>query len=135
MPGRITPLVNNQIYHVFNRGTNHQPTYLDKLEYKRAKLVIDFYKFSNLPTRLSKFLTLSNDDRAKIMDNLKKDNDKLVDILSFCLMPNHINGVIEIGETVGQSRPPLQKIIQGFKSVTTRMCFKYGYRIIWQRVS
>ena len=33
----------------------------------------------------------------------------------------------------GQSRPPLHKIIQGFKSVTTRQCFKFGYRIIWQR--
>lgn len=91
MPGRLTPLVNDQIYHVFNRGVNHQPTFLDKLEYKRAKLVIDFYRLSNLPTRLSKFLTFSNDDRAKIMDNLKKENDKLVDILSFCLMPNHFH--------------------------------------------
>ena len=29
--------------------------------------------------------------------------------------------------------PPLQKIIQGFKSVTTREFFKYGYKKIWQR--
>ena len=33
----------------------------------------------------------------------------------------------------GQRRPPLQKIIQGFKSVTTRECYKYGYKQIWQR--
>jgi len=91
MPGRLTPLVNNQIYHVFNRGINHQPTFLDKIEYKRAKLVIDFYRFSNLPTKLSKFLTLSNDDRIKIMDNLRKENNKLVDILAYCLMPNHFH--------------------------------------------
>lgn len=91
MPGRSTPLVNNQIYHVFNRGINHQPTFLDKIEYKRAKLVIDFYRFGNLPTKLSKFLTLSNDDRIKIMDNLRKENNKLVDILAYCLMPNHFH--------------------------------------------
>ena len=91
MPGRLTPLVNNQIYHVFNRGINHQPTFLDKIEYKRAKLVIDFYRFSNLPTKLSRFLTLSNDDRIKIMDNLRKENNKLVDILAYCLMPNHFH--------------------------------------------
>lgn len=30
------------------------------------------------------------------------------------------------------SRPSLPKIIQGFKSVTTRMCFKYNYKSIWQ---
>ena len=33
----------------------------------------------------------------------------------------------------GQRRPPLHKIIQGFKSVTTRKCFEYGYKNIWQR--
>ena len=33
----------------------------------------------------------------------------------------------------GQSCPSLQKIIQGFKSISTRQCFKLGYRIIWQR--
>ncbi|MBI2086102.1 transposase [Candidatus Daviesbacteria bacterium] len=91
MPGRTTPLVNDQIYHVFNRGINHQPTFLDKLEYKRTMLIIKFYRFNNVPTKLSRFLTLSNDDRSKIMDNLRKENDKLVDILTFCLMPNHFH--------------------------------------------
>ena len=51
---------------------------------------------------------------------------------SFCLMPNHIHGIIVISEAYGQSRPSLPKIIQGFKSVTTRMCFKYNYKRIWQ---
>jgi REP element-mobilizing transposase RayT len=51
----------------------------------------------------------------------------------FCLMPNHIHGIIVISETVGQGRPTLQKIMQGFKSVTTRMCFEYGYTNIWQK--
>ncbi len=91
MPGRLTPLVNNQIYHVFNRGINHQPTFLNKIEYKRAKMVIDFYRFNNLPTKLSRFLTLSNNDRIKIMDDLRKENNKLVDILAYCLMPNHFH--------------------------------------------
>lgn len=95
MPGRLTPLVNNQIYHVFNRGTNHQPTFLNKLEYKRAKLVIDFYRFSNLSTKLSKFLTLSNDDRTKIVDNLRTKNDRWIDILAYCLMPNHFHFLLK----------------------------------------
>lgn len=51
---------------------------------------------------------------------------------AFCIMPNHIHGIIIIKEG-GQGRPPLQKIIQGFKSVTARQTFKYGYNTIWQR--
>lgn len=104
MPGRIIPLVNDQIYHVFNRGINHQPTFLNKLEYKRAMLVIDFYRFCDLPTRLSKFLTLPNEDRTKIMDNLKKEHDKLVDILAFCLMPNHFHFLLRQRKDKGISK-------------------------------
>lgn len=58
-------------------------------------LVIDFYRFSNLPAKLSRFLTLSNEDRVKIMDNLRKESDKLVDILAFCLMPNHFHFLLK----------------------------------------
>ena len=61
----------------------------------------------------------------EIYDNVKID--------AFCLMPNHIHGIIIISETDGQSRPSLPKIIQGFKSVSTRMCFKYNYKTIWQK--
>lgn len=47
----------------------------------------------------------------EIYNNVKTD--------SYCIMPNHIHGIILIGEAGGQSHPPLQKIIKGFKSVTT----------------
>lgn len=47
-------------------------------------------------------------------------------------MSNHIHGIITIEEG-GQGRPLLQKVIQGLKSVTTRMCFNYEYEYIWQR--
>lgn len=104
MPGRLTPLVNDQIYHVYNRGINHQPTFLDKLEYKRAKLVIDFYRFSNLPAKLSKFLTLSNDDRTRIMDHLRKENERWVDILTYCLMPNHFHLLLKQVKDKGISK-------------------------------
>lgn len=115
MPGRITPLVNDQIYHVFNRGINHQPTFLDKLEYKRTQLTIEFYRFSNLPTKLSKFLTLSNEDRTKILDNLKKENDKLVEILAFCLMPNHFHFLLKQIKDKG-----ISKFLGNFQNSYTR---------------
>ena len=95
MPGRLNPLVTDEIYHVFNRGINHQPTFLDKLEFKRARLILDYYRFNNLPSKLSKFLTLHTDIRKDIMDNLRKENDKLVEILAYCLMPNHFHMLIK----------------------------------------
>ncbi len=56
---------------------------------------------------------------------------------TYVIMPNHIHFIIELIDVNenegGQRRPPLQKIIQGLKSVTARKCFKFGYRTIWQR--
>lgn len=60
-----------------------------------------------------------------VYDNVKTD--------AFCIMPNHVHGIIIISESDGQSRPSLPHIIQGFKSVTTRMCFKYNYKTLWQK--
>jgi len=68
-----------------------------------------------------------------------------VSIGKYCIMPNHFHGIVIINDndnilikqsnniTGGQGRPPLQKVLQGFKSVTTRMCFDYGLRKLWQR--
>lgn len=123
MPGRLTPLVNDQIYHVFNRGINHQPTFLNKLEYKRAKFTIDYYKFSNLPIKLSRFLQLSNDDRSKILNNLKKENDKLVEIFAFCLMPNHFHFLLKQVKDKG-----ISKFLGNFQNSYTRYFNTKGKR-------
>lgn len=115
MPGRLVPLVNEQIYHVFNRGINRQPTFLNKQEYKRAKLTLNHYRFDNIPAKLSKFLTISHYDRAKIMENLKKEDDKLVDMLSFCLMPNHFHFLLRQKKDKG-----ISKFLGNFQNSYTR---------------
>src|SRR3989344_3086277 len=94
MPGRLTPLANGQIYHVFNRGIDHRPTFSDRLELTRGIITIDFYRFVKHPIRLSKFLKLSNEERERVSKNIKDRNDKLIDILAFCLMPNHFHFIV-----------------------------------------
>ena len=37
------------------------------------------------------------------------------------------------GGTGGQSRPPLQRVVQRFKSITTRKCWVLGHKTLWQR--
>lgn len=94
MPGRLVPLVNDQIYHVFNRGIDHRSTFTNKLEYRRAIEIIEFYRFTNLPMRLSKFLKLVSADREEIMKEIKTHN-KLVEIIAYCLMPNHFHLLVK----------------------------------------
>lgn len=104
MPGRILPLVNEQIYHIFNRGIDHRPTFTDKREFQRAMLVLSYYSFSTPPVKLSQFLQLSNEDRDNILLNLKKENKKLIEIICFCLMPNHFHFLLKQVEDKGISK-------------------------------
>lgn len=80
-----------EIYHIFNRGVDKRPTFTNKTELSRAMLALDIYKFSELPIRLSKILTLPLDEREQFIRNIRKECSKLVEIICFCLMPNHFH--------------------------------------------
>lgn len=52
----------------------------------------------------------------------------------YVIMPNHIHLLLCFaGPEGGQSRPPLQKIMQSLKSVTARKCWQFGIQKLWQR--
>lgn len=98
MPGRVMPLVTGEIYHVFNRGINRQPTFKNKRECDRAVETIKFYRFAELTLRLSKFLLLEQKRQNEITGGLSKT---LVEILGFCLMPNHFHFLLRQQEDGG----------------------------------
>ena len=52
----------------------------------------------------------------------------------YVVMPNHIHLLLRfVPAEGGQSRPPLQKVMQSLKSVTTRKCWQFGISKLWQR--
>lgn len=84
---RKTPLVTGEIYHVFNRGIDKREIFLNDSYYWRAYQTLNFYQYSDKPTRLSYFLRLPNS--LKESTNFSSWGDKLVSIFAYCLMPNH----------------------------------------------
>lgn len=103
MPGRKIPLVNDEVYHVFNRGINRQPTFTSILEYKRAQETLNFYKFQKPPISLSKFLRLEDNKQRDILKILQQSK-KLVEIFCYCLMPNHFHFLLKQAEDKGISK-------------------------------
>ncbi len=87
MPARITPLVNGQIYHVYNRGVEKRRIFEDRRGYKRFLQIIQYYQLEGPKPKFSNFIKykLSNPD----------SNKKIVDIISYCLMPNHFHLLIK----------------------------------------
>lgn len=86
---------NNEIYHIFNRSIEQRPVFTHKKEYNRALTTLDFYRFKNPPSRLSKALLLENQKREEFFLRLKREGKKLVEIISYCLMPNHFHFLLK----------------------------------------
>lgn len=91
MPGRNIPLVTGQTYHVVNRGIASQPIFTHAYDYQRALDTVFFYQNIHPPLRYSHFKRLPPKERSNILESLKKERGNLVDILAYCLMPNHIH--------------------------------------------
>lgn len=82
-------MVNNEIYHVFNRSIEQKPIFTDKRECDRALLTLGYYRFSGVSTSLAQFLKLELGKRNFFLSQLRQKGKKLVEVLSYCLMPNH----------------------------------------------
>ncbi len=82
---------NNEIYHIFNRGIEKRPIFINKKDYHRALQTLDYYQYSGISSSLSQVLKIEKDKRDFFLTQLKIKGKKLVEILSFCLMPNHFH--------------------------------------------
>lgn len=97
MPGRVLPLTNNEIYHVFNRGSDKRDIFLQPREYSRFVKTFYYYQFAGPKP---KFSTLN---KTKFNDFNPDPNSKLVEIFAYCLMPNHFHFLVKQLKTNGIS--------------------------------
>ena len=91
MASRITPIVTNEYYHIFNRGVARQHIFFLKHDYQQALLGIEYYRFSKPTIKLSRFKTLARNEKEKLMSSLNQDYPELAQIISYCFMPNHFH--------------------------------------------
>lgn len=91
MAYRRTLLATDEIYHVYNRGVEKRPIFLSKRDFTRFMDLINYYRFVDCPIKFSHFKALSTENREDLLRKLQENSKKLIDILAFCLMPNHIH--------------------------------------------
>ena len=121
MPARIVPLVTEEYYHIFNRGINKQPVFLDAKDYKRAIEAMRFYAL-NPTIKLAKFFSFSNIEKQELLEKFEKENDDLVKLICYCLMPNHFHFLLKQTKDFG-----ISKFMSNFQNSYTRYFnTKYG---------
>ncbi len=94
MPFRKIPIIAGEIYHVFNRSVARQPIFINTKDYSRAIECIKFYLHDDLPLRFSHYNRLPIELRSQMAKSIQ-NSPQIVEILSFCLMPNHVHFLLK----------------------------------------
>lgn len=87
MPYRITPFVNGEFYHLYNRGLEKRDIFEGTRDYSHFIQTMFYYQIQNPKPKFSTYR------HSKIfpVDPIKK----IVDIICYCLMPNHFHILVK----------------------------------------
>ncbi len=89
MPGRKIVFENGYFYHIYNRGSEKRDIFIRPQNYQRFIKTMYYYQYAGPKLRLS----LLNQDGFQ---SFKPEVDKkLVEIICYCLMPNHFHFLIK----------------------------------------
>lgn len=91
MPARLVPLVSGEVYHVLNRGAGGIPVFKNQSDHRRFTETLRYYRHTKTPVRFSKLLELPKNERQKMVSNLERFPKLNVEIIAYCLMPNHFH--------------------------------------------
>lgn len=94
MPYRKIIFTNDYYYHVLNRGVSRSVIFQDTNNYLRALQTINYYRFELPALKFSRFTKLDQARQKEFLESLKQ-KQPLVDIISFCIMPNHIHFLLK----------------------------------------
>lgn len=95
MPLRLVPLVEGEIYHIVNRGVASMPMFIDVHHFKRALETALYYQHNNPPLKYSYFIRMPQSIKSEIFIKLGQSKDYLVEIISYCFMPNHVHFLLK----------------------------------------
>lgn len=101
---RNVVFADGEIYHLYNRGVDRRTVFTKKREYQRAVDILAYYRFTNLPMRYSQLLSLPQIAQEATWQRIRKNPTFEVQILAYCLMPNHFHLVLKQTQEGGISR-------------------------------
>lgn len=94
MPRRDIPFINDEYYHVYNRGINKREIFSSEIDYTRMLITIDYYKYKSALS-LSSFLALNNTNKNEMVTKKRIIETLRLEMISFCLMPNHFHFLVK----------------------------------------
>lgn len=91
---RQDQLVNEEYYHIYSRSIAKFVIFNNDQEYLRMFELINLLRYVNFDYQFSQFKRFVNKKQDAIVNSLKAEDQSLVDIVAYCLMPTHIHLVL-----------------------------------------
>jgi len=103
-----------EFYHLYNRGTDKRKIFLAKRDYERFLALLYICNSKN-PVHLDDLLKSphSQGETLRIVTEASINEGALVDVVAYCLMPNHFHLLVRQKEEGGVSRF-MQKLTTGY---------------------
>lgn len=95
MPTRRDIFTNKSIYHVFNKTIDHKNIFLNTKVAEMFLDIVRYYRSNESAIRYSHFCRLESDTKALWECKILKPQFYRVNILAYCLMPNHFHFLIQ----------------------------------------
>lgn len=116
MPYRKTQFVNGNYYHLYNRGVAKQLIFKEDRDYFRFLDTLNYYHYSGKKPKFSL--------RFKLKSFKLNTKNPLIEIVAYCLMPNHFHLLVK------------QLRDNGIEELMTKLCDSYStsYNIKYDRV-
>lgn len=94
---RKNPLVIGETYHIFTRSIADFQIFNEKSDFFRMQQLIKYYKVPN-EAKFSDFINYQIVQKIGFNNMLKtisKENDSLVQIIAYCIMPTHLHFILK----------------------------------------
>lgn len=86
-------LVEGGIYHIFTKSIAGFEIFKKTADYERMRGLLKYYQVENLPLKFSVFMELN--DKESYYQKHFSGKEKLVEIITYCLMPTHLHLVLK----------------------------------------
>ncbi len=100
---RSTVFSEGEYYHIYNRGTDKRKTFLKNADYKRFIVGMEIFNSSYRVTHAFR----------QLVEVSPRPEDRLVNIVAYCLMPNHFHFLLRQVKEDGVSKF-MQKLLTGY---------------------
>jgi len=111
---RRVSFTSGEYYHIYNRGVERRTLYLDPADHRRFSHLL-YLTNSTKSIHLQKICPQAASGRGRTLTKIYQERriDTLVDILAYCMMPNHFHLLLRAKADCGVSKF-MQKLCTGY---------------------